>query len=147
MALAATPDALGRHGFAVNRDGGRRRACDLLRYPGVNLERLSQVWPQLRTLRPDVAAHLEIEGQYEGYLRRQDADVLAFRKDEALALPADLDYTAIPSLSSEIKEILGQSRPASIGAAGRLPGVTPAALVALLRYVKRASSRAGRTAA
>ena len=135
--LAATPDELRRHGFAVNRDGVRRRAYDLLRYSGIDMTALARVWPAVLGLRPEVVAQLEIEGQYEGYLQRQEADVLAFRKDEALALPANLDYTAIPSLSSEIKEILGHSRPASIGAAGRLPGVTPAALVALLRYVKR----------
>jgi tRNA uridine 5-carboxymethylaminomethyl modification enzyme len=80
---------------------------------------------------------MEIDGRYAGYLKRQDADIHAFRRDEALSLPADLDYDAIPSLSTEVREKLKAARPATLGAAGRISGVTPAALTILLRYVRR----------
>jgi tRNA uridine 5-carboxymethylaminomethyl modification enzyme len=80
---------------------------------------------------------LEIEGRYAGYLQRQLADVLAFRRDETLEIPDDLDFAAVGSLSTEIRSKLAQHRPATLGAAARIPGVTPAALTALLGYVKR----------
>jgi len=119
------------------RDGARRSALDLLRLPGVDVARLAALWPQLVTLTPVVAEQLEIEARYAGYLARQDADVRAYRRDESLELPADLAYEVIPSLSTEIRQVLSRARPATLGAAGRLPGITPAALVALLRFVKR----------
>ena len=84
-----------------------------------------------------VAGQIEIEAHYSAYLERQRADVAAFRRDEALALPADLDFDAIGGLSNEAREKLHAARPATLGAAGRISGVTPAALTALLGHVKR----------
>ncbi|WP_119679811.1 tRNA uridine-5-carboxymethylaminomethyl(34) synthesis enzyme MnmG [Indioceanicola profundi] len=135
--LAATPNELERHGIHVNKDGVRRTALDLLRYPDIDLARLSAVWPELAALPADIAEQVEIDGKYAGYLERQEADIRAFRRDEDLALPADLDPDAIPSLSAEIRQKLRQVRPATLGAAGRIPGMTPAALTSLLRHVKR----------
>jgi tRNA uridine 5-carboxymethylaminomethyl modification enzyme len=135
--LALSPSALRRHGIAVNADGVARSAADLLGYPGIDLARLAQVWPELGGIPADVAEQLEIDGRYAGYVERQDADIRAFRRDEALLLPDDLDYDTIGSLSNEIREKLAASRPATLGAASRISGVTPAALVALLRYVRR----------
>jgi tRNA uridine 5-carboxymethylaminomethyl modification enzyme len=89
-----------------------------------------------------VAEQLEIEGRYAGYLERQDADIRAFRKDELLALPENLDYAAVGSLSTEIREKLSKARPETLGAASRIPGITPAALTALLRYVRRSARAA-----
>ena len=83
---------------------------------------------------------MEIEGQYAGYLKRQEADIRAFRRDEDLRLPAELDYAAIPSLSAEVRQKLQATKPATLGAAGRISGVTPAALTILLKYVKRRSA-------
>ncbi len=141
-ARSATPNLLAKEGIKVNMDGVRRSAFDLLRYPDVNLQVLSRVWPELgETISPDVATQLEIEARYAGYIERQDADIRAFRRDEALLLSDTLDYALVPSLSNEVVQILAESKPATLGAAGRLPGVTPAALVALLRYVKRDVSR------
>jgi tRNA uridine 5-carboxymethylaminomethyl modification enzyme len=146
--LVATPDALRRFGLNVNRDGQRRSAFDLLRYPEIDLAQLNKVWPALESLTPQVAEQVEIDSRYAGYLERQAADIRAFRRDEALRLPADLDYLAVPSLSNEARQKLAAARPATLGAAGRIPGVTPAAVLALLRYVKRAAadSVAGTTA-
>ncbi len=135
--LAATPDALRRHGFAVNRDGARRSAFDMLRYPGVDMGKLAALWPELGRLRPDVAEQIEIDACYAGYLQRQEADIRAFRRDEALLLPEGLDYQAVPGLSNEARQVLADAGPATLGAAARLPGMTPAALVTLLRYVRR----------
>jgi tRNA uridine 5-carboxymethylaminomethyl modification enzyme len=135
--LSATPNALRVAGFTVNQDGVRRSAFDLLRIPGIDLARLAAFWPEVRTLRADVAEQIEIEARYAGYLERQEADIRAFRRDETLALAPDLDYRAITSLSNEVREKLDLARPATLGAAARIPGMTPAAIVTLLRHVKR----------
>ena len=135
--LQATPTALRAAGFAINRDGQARSAFDLLRYPNIGWAELSAFWPELAEISGEIRTQIEIEAHYAGYLERQEADILAFRKDEGLRLPDDLDYTAIPSLSNEARQKLALARPASLGAASRIPGVTPAAVLALLRYVKR----------
>ena len=140
--LSAAPAQLARHGIEVARDGRPRTARDLLGHPEIALGRLSSVWPSLAGLAPEVAEQIEIEGRYAGYLDRQEADIRAFRRDEALTLPADLDYGQVGGLSAEVRAKLGTARPATLGAAGRISGVTPAALVALLRFVRRDESRA-----
>ncbi len=140
-ALTMTPLALKRHGLTVNEDGVARSAAELLAYPGVDLRRLAAVWPELGRILPEIAEQLEIDARYSGYLERQRRDIAAFRREEALLLPDDLDYTRIGGLSREICEKLSNARPTSLGAAARISGVTPAALVALLQYVKRSSGR------
>jgi len=137
QSLVATPPVLRNAGFAVNQDGVRRSAFDLLGYPTVTWSDLTRLWPELADLRSDIAEQLEIEGGYAGYLDRQESDIAAFRRDEDLRLPDDLDYELVGSLSNEIRAKLKMARPASLGAAARIPGVTPAALTALLAHVKR----------
>jgi tRNA uridine 5-carboxymethylaminomethyl modification enzyme len=139
-ALSATPSALKAQGLAINQDGVRRNALELLAYPEVTWDRLTTVWPELKDLAPEIAEQMEIDGRYAGYMKRQEADVLAFRRDEDLGLSSDIDYDRIAALSAEVREKLKAARPATLGAAGRIPGVTPAALVALLRHVKRRSA-------
>ncbi len=140
--LQLTPNQARAQGIPVNLDGVRRSALDLLAYPDMSISRLSRVWPELAALPPTIAEQLEIEALYAGYLDRQAADVAAFRRDETLRLPADLDYGQIRSLSNEVREKLDAARPTTLGAAGRIPGVTPAALTALLGYVRREDRRA-----
>ncbi len=135
-ALSLSPSTLARQGFAVNQDGVARSAAVLLGYPGVTMARLAEVWPALSALDSVTAEQLEIEGKYRGYTDRQEADIRAFRRDEALALPATLDYDSVGSLSAEVRLKLRAARPATLGAAGRISGVTPAALMALLRHVR-----------
>src|SRR5712671_4591956 len=135
--LRMTPPALARHGLLVNADGITRSAAELLAYPGIDLARLVPVWPELGALTAEVAEQLEIDARYAGYLERQQKDIVSFRNDEALLLPPDLDYAVVGSLSSEIRDKLALARPATLGAAARISGVTPAALVALLKHVKR----------
>ncbi|HZT51466.1 MAG TPA: tRNA uridine-5-carboxymethylaminomethyl(34) synthesis enzyme MnmG, partial [Stellaceae bacterium] len=135
--LALSPTALRARGIAVNADGVPRTALDLLAYPGIDLQRLAAIWPELGGLAPEIAEQIEIDGRYRGYLERQEAEIRAFRRDEALKLPRDLDYAAIGSLSTEVRSKLDAVRPETLGAAARVSGVTPAALVALLRHVRR----------
>jgi tRNA uridine 5-carboxymethylaminomethyl modification enzyme len=135
--LRMTPPALHRHGIAVNEDGIPRSAAELLARPGIDMARLAQVWPELGGVPPAIAEQLEIDARYAGYLERQERDIAAFRRDEALLLPQDLDYASVGSLSREISDKLAAARPATLGAAARISGVTPAALVALLKHVKR----------
>jgi len=139
--LKMTPPALRAHGLAVNEDGTPRSAAQLLSHPGIDVPRLAQIWPELAAIRADVAEQLEIDGRYAGYLDRQEADIRAFRRDEALLLPSDLDYATVGSLSTEVRGTLQRARPMTLGAAARLSGVTPAALVALLKHVRRRGDR------
>jgi tRNA uridine 5-carboxymethylaminomethyl modification enzyme len=135
--LVALPRELEAVGISVGQDGLARTALRLLAYPAVDVSRLGALWPELRELPREVAEQLEIDARYAGYLERQEADVRAFRRDEALALAPDLSYESIGGLSTEVREALNKCRPATLGAAARIPGVTPAALVALLRHVRR----------
>ena len=139
--LSLTPSQAVRHGLAVNRDGVRRSAADLLRLPGIDVGRLAAVWPELGGLPPAVREQLEIDARYTGYVERQEADILAFRRDESLLLPGDLDYGRIGGLSTEARQTLQAARPATLGAASRLEGITPAAVLALLRHVRRRDQR------
>jgi len=140
--LAATPDQLRNQGVDVNRDGVRRTAYQLLAYPEITLGCLTALWPELDGLSAAVARQLGIEAHYAVYIARQEADIRAFRKDEALLLPNTLDYDGIPSLSIEVREKLKAARPATLGAAARLSGVTPAALSALLVHIGSVRARA-----
>lgn len=135
--LQKTPNELDKHGITVNKDGRRRTAFDLLRQPDIGWQGLYKVWPELANIAPDVRDQMEIDTVYAGYTHRQDEDVAAFRKEEGLILPSDLDYAALGSLSTEIRQKLERVRPTTLGAAARIPGVTPAAIVSLLRFVKR----------
>ena len=139
-ALRATPPELARRGIHVNADGIRRSAADLLRLPDMNLAKLASFWPELEGFTPAIAEQIEIDARYAGYLDRQEADIRAFRRDESLLIPANLDYAQVGSLSNEVRQALTRARPATLGAASRIPGVTPAALAALLRYVRRADT-------
>lgn len=136
-----SPNQAAKHGLAVNQDGIVRTAFELMRYPNIDWARLSAVWPELGEIDPDVAAQVEIDAKYATYINRQAEDIQAFRRDEALTLPDDLDYGAVVGLSAELREKLALARPATLGAAARLPGVTPAALTALLAHVKKQANR------
>jgi tRNA uridine 5-carboxymethylaminomethyl modification enzyme len=135
--LSATPNQLADHNIHVNQDGVRRTAGELLAYPHIDRAALAALWPQLNDLPPTIAEQMEIDARYSSYLKRQEDDVRAFRRDGALSLPDDLDFAALPGLSTEVIGKLQQARPATLAAAGRISGVTPAALTALLAHVRR----------
>jgi tRNA uridine 5-carboxymethylaminomethyl modification enzyme len=143
--LSVTPNEAARHGLALNHDGQRRTAFDLLSYPSLGMTDLARIWPQLAKLEAKVAEQLEIDAKYAVYLDRQSADIDAYRRDESFALPVELDYAALPGLSHEIRQKLEASRPRTIGQAGRIDGITPAALTLLVAHVRRSAK--GRPAA
>ena len=136
-ARALSPSQLAAQGIAVNQDGIRRTVLDLFSLPEATPERLAPVFPEIAALPGWVVEQLQTDSRYAGYLDRQDAEIRAFRRDESLRLPADLAYDRIGGLSNEIRLKLSAARPVTLGAAARIPGVTPAALTALLRYVHR----------
>ncbi|MBI1404843.1 MAG: tRNA uridine-5-carboxymethylaminomethyl(34) synthesis enzyme MnmG [Caulobacter sp.] len=133
-----TPSEAEKAGLTVKADGQRRDLGQLLAYPDVTLDRLIAIWPEIAAWSPAVREQIEIDAAYSGYLDRQQADVDAFRRDENLRLPADLDYAAIGGLSNEVREKLARVRPLTLGQAARIEGVTPGAITALLAHVRRA---------
>ena len=135
--MILTPAEAHRLGLEVKADGRRRDLTGLLAYPGVDLDRLAVIWPQIAAWDAEVREQVEIDALYAGYMDRQSADVAAFRRDEDLMLPADLDYAQVGGLSSEVRAKLTDIRPATLGQAGRIEGVTPGALTALLAHTKR----------
>jgi tRNA uridine 5-carboxymethylaminomethyl modification enzyme len=137
-----TPNEARSLGVQVNQDGRRRSVIDLLALPGVSLKTLAAVWPEAGRLRGDIAEQLEIEALYAGYLDRQEGDIVAFRKDESLRLLPDLPYAEIAALSHEVRLKLAEARPATLGAAGRIEGVTPASLAVLLAWVRKSERAA-----
>ncbi len=139
--LEASPNTLAKAGFSVNQDGAKRNAWTMLSYPGVTIDALKAQWPEMDEIKPEVMAQLTIEAGYSQYMSRQEADIRAFRRDEGLTLPMALDYDAVIGLSNEVREKLKQAKPATLGAASRIPGVTPAALTILLANVKRRDAR------
>jgi len=134
-----TPNEAQALGIAVNADGQRRSMRDLLAYPGVDLTAFEAAYPAIADWSSAVRQQVQIDAGYAGYLDRQTADAEALRREEALTLPGNLDYAAIGGLSSEVREKLSLVQPRTLGQAGRIEGVTPGALTALLSYVKRAA--------
>ncbi|MBN9148500.1 MULTISPECIES: tRNA uridine-5-carboxymethylaminomethyl(34) synthesis enzyme MnmG [unclassified Nitrobacter] len=134
--LSVTPNEAGRHGLSLNRDGHRRSAFELLAYPEIGWGEVTAIWPELSAVDPKIAAHLEIDAKYDVYLRRQIADVEAFRRDEGLILTG-IDYSDVPGLSNEARNRLEKAQPRTVGQAGRLDGLTPAALGILAAYLRR----------
>ena len=136
-ALTVTPSDAARRGLALRKDGQRRSAFELLSYPSIGIGDVARLWPQLAGLRPKVAEQLEIDAKYDVYLSRQAADVESYRRDESLTLPEDLDYAELPGLSNEVRDKLQTYRPRTVGHAGRIDGVTPAALTLLAAHLRR----------
>ena len=141
LSLSLSPREGDEHGLALNKDGVRRTAYELLSYPDMSLSRLAGIWPELGCFDSVTSAALETEALYAVYLNRQEADIAAFRRDEARALPADLDYQAVTGLSNEVRQKLESVRPTTLGQAGRIDGVTPASLTLLLAHLRKLSAR------
>ena len=141
-ALSLTPNEARAQGLSVNSDGKRRTVSELLAYPDIDWADVCRVWPDLESISPAVAEQVEIDALYAGYIDRQQADILAFRRDEAVRLPRDLDYARVGGLSNEAREKLERARPETLGQAARIEGVTPGALTAVLAHVKRLNKEA-----
>jgi len=136
-ALTLTPNAAEKAGLPVKADGQRRNLSELLAYPTIGFDDLAVLWPEIAAWTPAVREQIEIDASYAGYLDRQAADAAAFRRDEDLRLPPELDYQGVGGLSNEVREKLSAVRPLTLGQAARIEGVTPGALTALLAHVRR----------
>jgi tRNA uridine 5-carboxymethylaminomethyl modification enzyme len=139
--LTLTPNEAARHGLALNMDGRRRDGLELLARSDVSFARLTAIWPQLGAIPPRIAAQIEVDARYSTYVERQDADVEAFRRDESVRIPADLDYAAVTGLSAEVRQRLAALRPATLAQASRMEGITPAATMLLLAHLRRGRGR------
>ena len=139
--LSITPNEAGKHGISLNHDGQRRTAFELLSYPALGMSEVARMWPQLASLDSKIANQLEIDAKYAVYLGRQTADIASYRRDESFELPEALDYATLKGLSNEIRQKLQALRPGTIGQAGRIDGITPAALTLLVAHVRRAKGR------
>ena len=135
--VSITPSEAMKFGLLVNRDGVRRTGFDLLAYPDVTMARLAEIWPDLAGLAPEIAEQVEIDAKYAVYLDRQSGDIDALQRDERSEIPQDFDYANVPGLSNEMRQKLEAVRPSTIGQAGRVEGVTPAALTLLLGLIRR----------
>jgi tRNA uridine 5-carboxymethylaminomethyl modification enzyme len=144
--VSLTPREAERHGLALNKDGQRRSAFEMLSYPNISIADLARVWPRFAEIDCKIAEQIEIDAKYDVYLSRQAADIAAYRRDESFVLPEDLDYAALPGLSNEVKQKLGAQRPRTIGHASKLDGVTPAALTLLVAHVRRGRGKPAKIA-
>jgi tRNA uridine 5-carboxymethylaminomethyl modification enzyme len=135
--VALTPDQAAKHGLTINRDGRKRSAYELLSYPEIDLVQLASIWPELRSINPAIAGQITANARYSVYVKRQELDIAAFRKDEGVAIPDDFVFAALPGLSTELRQKLERNRPETLGKAARLDGMTPAALMLLLAHLKK----------
>ena len=131
------PVELEKRGINIKQDGVRRSAFNVMSYHDVSRETINSIWPQFESVADDIYEQVEIEARYSGYIKRQMADIEVFKKDETLRLKEDIDYSKIGGLSREMVAKLSKVRPSTIGEASRIPGVTPAAITAILGYVKK----------
>ena len=132
-----SPNGLKKYGININHDGKKRTAIDLLSYKNISFNHICEIWPETSSFDSDTIEQIEIESQYSGYLERQMDDIRDFKKEEELLLPKKLNYKLVGSLSNEIVEKLTAARPPTLGAASRISGITPAAIISLLRFVKK----------
>ncbi len=140
--LSLSPTEANKQGLTVNRDGVRRTGFDLLSYPEINWASLSRIWPELRSISSPIAEQIEIDAKYAVYLDRQKRDVQSFRREEDALIPPELDYGAMRGLSNELRARLSLIRPATLGQASRIEGMTPAALTLVVAHLPRRSAQA-----
>ncbi len=135
--LSLTPQQAAGHGLQLNHDGLKRSAYQLLSYPDIGYDRLTQIWPELRSVEPAIASRVTADAVYSVYLDRQSAEIQSYQRDQSLRVPDDLDFDGISGLSSEINLKLASQRPADIAQAARIEGMTPAALTLLAAHARR----------
>jgi tRNA uridine 5-carboxymethylaminomethyl modification enzyme len=142
-----TPNEAERHGLKINKDGRRRSGLELLSLPDVSLTRLTVIWPELATIDAGIGAQIEVDAHYAAYVARQTEDVASLKRSEATVIPDGFDFSSIPGLSNEMRQKFESRRPATLAQAGRIEGVTPAALILLQAHLKKAAGRESRQSA
>ena len=123
----------------IAKDGVLRSSSEILAQKGVNMNKIREIWPNIPFFNKQIDEQIEINAHYKGYLRKQRADILAFKRDENLIIPDKVNYDALSGLSNEVKSKFKQIKPKTMGQALRIDGITPAAVYILLSYVKRKS--------
>ena len=137
--LMITPSKVSNYGVNIAKDGVKRSAIQLLSQKSVNMSKIREIWPEINYISREIDEQLEINSHYRGYLKKQNADILAFKRDENLIIPENLDYDRFSGLSNEVKTKFKKIRPKTMGQALRIDGITPAAVYILLSHLKRKS--------
>ena len=137
--LSITPTKASKFGVNIAKDGITRSAIQILSQKGVNMVKIREIWPEIFYFSKEVDNQLEINSHYRGYLKKQNADILSFKKDENLKIPENINYDVFSGLSNEVKTKFKKIRPKTLGQALRIDGITPAAVYILLSHVKRKS--------
>ena len=137
--FSISPSKADKYGINIAKDGIFRSADEVLMHKGVDMSKVRKIWPEIENYGNEIDEQIEINSHYRGYLKKQKADILAFKRDENLAIPDDLDYDQFSGLSNEVKAKFKQIRPKTMGQALRIDGITPAAVYILLSHVKRKS--------
>ncbi len=134
--FSGSPQFFEKHGIKVNKDGVSRTAADMLAFPHVNFDKIIEIWPPLNEVEPRYRGELAAEALYANYLARQDKEIETLKRDQSWQLPKDLDYSLIAGISTEVIDKLNKAKPENIAAAARISGITPAALLVVLNYIK-----------
>ncbi len=137
---SATPNELVKSGIQVNLDGQRRNGIELLAYKNIGMQDLSKIWPDLKDIDEEVSQQMERDAIYSNYIKRQQLDIDATRREEQLKIPEEISYENVSGLSRELQTKLEKARPQSLGQAGRIDGMTPAALTLVLTQIKKLKS-------
>ena len=137
--LSISPSKIQKYNIKIAKDGIYRSATDILSQKGVDMSKIREIWPEIPVLSKELDESLEIQAHYRGYLNKQNSDILAFKKDENLKIPNNLDYESLSGLSNEVKSKFKKIKPVTMGQALRIDGITPAAVYILLSHVKRKS--------
>ena len=137
--LTITPSKIEKYGINIAKDGVLRSANQILSQKGVNMSKIRKIWPEISYISKEIDEQLEINAHYKGYLKKQNADILAFKRDENLVIPSNLNYDRFSGLSKEVKYKFKQIKPKTMGQALRIDGITPAAVYILLSHLKRKS--------
>ncbi len=134
-----SPSKVSKFGINIAKDGVKRNALEILSQKSVNMSKIREIWPEIKYVSREIDEQIEIKAHYKGYLKKQDADILAFKRDENLKIPENLDYDQFSGLSNEVKSKFKEIKPKTLGQALRIDGITPAAVYILLSHVKRKS--------
>ncbi len=137
--LNITPSKVSKYGINIAKDGVSRSASQVLGQKDVNMSKIREIWPEIKYVSREIDEQLEISSHYKGYLKKQNADILAFKRDENLIIPKNINYEDFPGLSNEVKSKFKKIQPKTMGQALRIDGITPAAVYILLSHLKRKS--------
>ena len=134
-----SPTKASKYNIKIAKDGVLRCANEILSQKDVNMDKIREIWPEVKYFSHEIDDQIEINAHYKGYLKKQKADILAFKRDENLVIPEEINYDNLSGLSNEVKSKFKQIRPKTMGQALRIDGITPAAVYILLSHVKRKS--------